>query len=100
MRLNGGDVQRLEHIEDGLHVRLVEVTAVPRAPGVVHGAADLADMVGLGHAHRAARIGHRDRHVEMGEGLHEGAHGRAAAMVQHGAGPIQDHGLDHATGSA
>ena len=53
------------------------------------------DMVALGHAHRPARIGDAHRHAEMGEGAHEGTHRRTAAVVHHGAGPIQNQGLEH-----
>ncbi|MNL19364.1 hypothetical protein D3C87_1405600 [compost metagenome] len=52
-----------------------------------------ADVVPLAHAHRATGLfdGHLD--VELGEGLDENLRRSEGAEVDHGAGPVEDGGL-------
>jgi hypothetical protein len=81
-----GDVQLLkhfEHFEDGVDIGLAEIMPEPGAPGRVgvRGLADQADMVALGHSPSAARIGGGERNAERSDGLNEGAHRGAAALV-------------------
>jgi len=51
-------------------------------------------MIALGHAHRPARIGNGNGDAEAREGLDEGTHRSARTMVEHGARPVEDDGLD------
>ena len=51
------------------------------------------DVRPLGHAHRPARLVDGDLDAEAGERLDEHAHRRQRAMVDHGAGPVEDDGL-------
>ena len=50
----------------------------------------------LGHAHRPARLVDGDLDAELGEHLDEDAHRRQRAMVDDGAGPVEDDGLQMA----
>ncbi|MNP64011.1 hypothetical protein D3C76_1594740 [compost metagenome] len=50
-------------------------------------------MVPLAHAHRATGFFDGDLDVELGEGLDENLRRRERAEVDHGAGPVEDGGL-------
>ncbi len=52
-----------------------------------------ADVVPLAHAHRATRFLQADGDTELGEGLDEDLRRREGAEVDHGAGPVEDGGL-------
>ena len=96
MRFHGSDVHGLKNLEDRVNGGIIKIPAMACAPGCGNtgGRANQANMIPLGHAHGAARIGNGDFYAKMRKGLHKGAHGRAATMIHHSPGPIQDHGLD------
>ncbi|MNN84135.1 hypothetical protein D3C81_2012610 [compost metagenome] len=50
-------------------------------------------MVPLAHAHRATRFFDGHLHVELGEGFDEDLRRRERAEIDHGAGPVEDRGL-------
>ena len=96
MVAHGGDVHRLEHLEDRVDIALGEVATMSGAPGDCNrwNFADSANVIPFRHAHWSARIGDADCDAELSECAHECAHWRAAAVVHHGAGPVQDGSLD------
>ncbi|MNC09288.1 hypothetical protein D3C75_569070 [compost metagenome] len=89
------DLQRHETLVDGGDVivgrRAAEHFAITL--GNFRQIAQGADVVPLAHAHRAAGFfdGHLD--VELGEGLDENLRRGEGAEVDHGAGPVEDGGL-------
>ena len=90
------DVLRHERGVDSIDVRLCRRMPVTLRPSFRHSRQrhDGDDMRPLGHAHRAARFFDRDCDAELGEGLHERAHRGERAVIDDGAGPIENDGLD------
>ena len=85
------DGHRHEDVVDPIDVDFGRRGAVARSPGLAdprqvhHG----FDVVALRHAHRPARFVAPDLDAELRERTDEDAHRREAAVVDHGAGPVE-----------
>src|SRR6478735_6498597 len=51
-------------------------------------------MRALGHAHRPPRLVDRDLHAELAEGFYERAHRGKRAVIDDGARPVENDGLN------
>ncbi|MCY1545923.1 hypothetical protein D9M68_818890 [compost metagenome] len=92
---NLGDLQRHEALIDRRHIAVRRQAAEAALVTLGHGRliAEGADVIPLAHAHRAARLLQAQLDIKLGEGLDEDARRREGTEVDHGAGPIEDGGL-------
>ena len=98
------DILRHETLIDPRHGLIIGLGALRLLPALcdVRLGQHLCDVIAFGQPHRLARI--RDRHLdaEIRKRLDEGPHWREGSEVDHGAGPVEDDGLDliHGSGSS
>jgi hypothetical protein len=84
---------------EALDVALGRRPALQRGPAGRDGRVgqERAQMIELGPAHVAARLLGRERKPLFGKHLDQRLHGRHAAKVDHGAGPVEHHRFDRKT---
>src|SRR5262249_54028895 len=81
---------------EAFEVRLVPIAAVGLAPalGDLGQLEQRAEVLLLGQAHRAARLGRRHLDALAGKGLLESGRGRKTTVIDGRAGPVEDDQLD------